>query len=104
MEFSAPAFLQVFSRLNILKGLFKMYQVFLESHRERFEIVENSPLHFSVVAHVDNRGHSELVGDAQLTDFFVHGNTVGVGDVVMCDLETLILRIRSQKRTSSTQK
>jgi hypothetical protein len=86
VDFTPAIFLQIFSRLNVAKGLFRIFKLFFDCDNCRYEIVHVGDCTFKVL-----QGRVEIVPEAEMYDFHVTRRAIGVQSIRFDPVDGIIL-------------
>ncbi|KAK8852364.1 hypothetical protein M9Y10_017338 [Tritrichomonas musculus] len=103
--FEPKVFVQIFSRINVNRGMFRLYKLYFDVDRNRYEIFHNAKLNkFNVILDTlnDEEVHETLVENADISEFYASKNKIGVGNHTFTPVQTLFLSQISRKQASKT--
>jgi hypothetical protein len=86
IEFSPTVFLQIFSWVNVAKGMFRVFRLFFDSDRCRYEIIHLGERMFKVV-----NGGNEVMAEAEMFEFHVTRKTIEVQALNFDPVEGIVL-------------
>ncbi|OHS99678.1 hypothetical protein TRFO_08315 [Tritrichomonas foetus] len=91
--FTPQIFIQIFSKPNISKGLFRVFRVFFDVGRSRYEIVPGEKHKFKIVLDLvgDEECREVIVRDAEMTEFFVKKKTIGVNNHQFSPVDAIMM-------------
>lgn len=80
IAFDPRLFVQILSRNNVSKGMFRVFKLFFEVGKIKYEISYLGKMKFNVIVDsIDEESiRSIIVPKADITDFFVRKNSIGV--------------------------
>lgn len=102
--FEPKIFVQIFSRINLNRGMFRVYKFYFDVNRNRYEIFNTGKNKFNVIHDTlnDDEIHQTIVENADISDFYATKNSIGVLSHVFSPVKTLFLVQYSRKQTSRT--
>lgn len=91
--FEPKVFVQIFSRINLNRGMFKVFRLFFDVDRNRYEILNTEKTKFNVILDTlnDEDVHQVIVEGADISEFYAKKNCIGVATHIFSPVQTFFL-------------
>lgn len=100
--FEPKVFVQIFSRINLNRGMFKVFKLYFDVNRSRYEIINTEKTKFNVILDTlnDDEIHQTIVENVDISDFYVKRNTISAANHIFSPVQTIFLVQCTRKHTS----
>lgn len=99
IKFTPEIFVQIFSRLNVVQGMFQLFKLFFEADKFRYEIVHLEEFKFKVTRLLCESIFQDVVAEAEMTEFYVTQNAIRVLSYRFESVDSIVL-VRQNMRMS----